>query len=66
MKKQIEKDYIKLAKKHCSKGFIISSLQMKYRNGNGLPYSNVTIYNYLDLKSIRKKLSGSAGEQPWM
>ena len=63
--KKIQEDYIKMAMKNLSKGFIISELQEKYKDSyNGKQCSSVTIYNALNFREIDKRIRATQGCDP--
>jgi hypothetical protein len=51
---KILNDYRKMVKENYDKGYIIRSLQVKYKNGRGEPLSRSRIYNAINVSMLKK------------
>jgi hypothetical protein len=62
--KKIQEDYIKMRLKNLDKGYIIKTLQEKYKNYEGMPCSHMTIYNALNFNEINKRIRATQACDP--
>ena len=59
LSKKIQEDYIKMALKNLDKGYMIKSLQEKYKRVDGKLLSRQRVYNALNFREINKRIQAT-------